>query len=253
MNERVKQLIKNTFIGKCAKSIVINYNAKKHQRYHDGEVAKMRKYGTEALDAFDKCMKQYHYSYSLATGTLLGAIREGGFIPHDEDIDVFMWIEDFDSNLYNKLSDAGFSLNHSFSIDNDKYGKEDSFLYKGVQIDIFYIYPPIDEYPYFTAYFSQRGCSSLKESIKKFGGALPKRFNIPITKDLENVPFEGLSLPVPKNAKSVLEFRYGSDYMIPNAKWNAAESNQNVIEWPEKLGIVKFFINKNKHTGNRIL
>lgn len=54
-----------------------------------------RKIQLEILLYFDEFCKKHNLHYSLAGGTLLGAIRHKGFIPWDDDIDVFMEREQY--------------------------------------------------------------------------------------------------------------------------------------------------------------
>ena len=59
---------------------------------------KMRKLSYELLKFFDNVCKKHNIEYWIDYGTLLGAIRHGGFIPWDDDLDVGMLRSD-----YNKL------------------------------------------------------------------------------------------------------------------------------------------------------
>ena len=55
----------------------------------------------------DKVCKENEITYWLAAGTCLGAVRHGGFIPWDDDIDIFMM-----ENEYKKLIDLILSNPH---------------------------------------------------------------------------------------------------------------------------------------------
>lgn len=50
----------------------------------------------EILKRFDEICSAHLIKYSLACGTLLGAVRHGGFIPWDDDIDVMMLRSEFE-------------------------------------------------------------------------------------------------------------------------------------------------------------
>lgn len=61
---------------------------------------------TEMLLAFDTFCREHDLPYFLGYGTLLGAIRHGGIIPWDDDIDVLMFREDYDRLLtYSAISE----------------------------------------------------------------------------------------------------------------------------------------------------
>ena len=49
----------------------------------------------EILLEFDNICKEQDITYFLAYGTLLGAIRHQGFIPWDDDVDVWVPIEEY--------------------------------------------------------------------------------------------------------------------------------------------------------------
>jgi len=49
----------------------------------------------EIMKEFDKICKKYNLPYILDSGTCLGAVRHGGFIPWDDDVDIGMWHKDY--------------------------------------------------------------------------------------------------------------------------------------------------------------
>lgn len=68
------------------------------------------------LKWFDQICKNYNLKYYLAGGTLLGAIRHHGFIPRDDDIDLFMDRTDYEKLIKLNLKDARYKI---FSLVND--------------------------------------------------------------------------------------------------------------------------------------
>lgn len=70
------------------------------------EMRKLHDIELELLVEFDRICRKHKIEYSIDGGTLLGAVRHGGFIPWDDDADVIMcraayerWLEVLDEEL----------------------------------------------------------------------------------------------------------------------------------------------------------
>lgn len=62
------------------------------------EVSEVQQIALGILEYIDKVCRENHLHYFMSDGTLLGAVRHKGFIPWDDDIDIWMPRED-----YNKM------------------------------------------------------------------------------------------------------------------------------------------------------
>lgn len=207
------------------KKIFKNAYEKRLNRIHNERAVLYRSYGLEALAKFDECMKANNFRYMLAFGSMLGAIREHGFIKHDLDIDTWMFIEDDNEKLVPELEKYGFRLLYHYSIDNDRLGKEYTLDYKGCRLDIFFIFPAVDNYPYCNDFVHEDGMRTHE--------VMPRRIEMPFVRDIRYEKFENLELPVSKNAEELCEYRYGKDYMNPNPNWVWTKAKNSIVEWHE--------------------
>lgn len=127
----------------------------------------------EMLEQFDDFCTKHQISYWLDCGTLLGAIRHGGFIPWDDDVDVCMTRADFKrftklfkNGMYPNLvlqtpkTDSGFyrfwNVLRDLKTEYIKGGDnpcEQMLRYRGLQIDIF---PVISRYSNFSMWLSKK-------------------------------------------------------------------------------------------------
>ena len=201
-----------------------------------------RKNALEVLFSFDKCMVENGYNYCLIFGTLLGAIREKGFITHDFDIDVAIPIKERTPDLQKKLEYNGFKLSHRFRIEDGDLGCEETYIHKktGVSIDVFFICPAIDTYPYVCCWNYGNGCASYRETMKRYGGVVPRRIELPFDGNLERVKFESIHVNIPQNAHLISEFSYGPNYLIPDPNYVAPTEHRYI--WNEKLALFEEFV-----------
>lgn len=73
----------------------------------------------ETMEIFDALCAKYDLRYFAAYGTLLGAVRHKGFIPWDDDMDIFMFREDYNRLLSIPVNElpSGFALHSIYEND----------------------------------------------------------------------------------------------------------------------------------------
>lgn len=122
---------------------------------YNGNLSLLHKLLFKCLIEFDRICKKHGIKYFLGGGTLLGAIRHGGMIPWDDDMDVMMLREDYEkfiSVINNELCDEMFfqsnktddeyhsvftkiRLNKTLFVTN--YSQHFKNMHQGIFIDIF--------------------------------------------------------------------------------------------------------------------
>lgn len=156
---------------------------------NDSDIAKM-----------SKCcniLKSCNFSYRLTDGTALGLYREGGFIKHDDDIDIDILnptakqiqelLTQIDMKIgrevyYNKkLQQIAFYDNEGFIFDLVFWYEDDSLIYNYCERN----YERVQDAKFF------------QENTMEF------------------IEFKGSKYPIPTPIEEWLEMRYGEDWKIP--------------------------------------
>lgn len=110
---------------------------------NDSLLKKIQKAELYLLIEFDKVCREHGLTYFLDSGTALGAIRHGGFIPWDDDIDVGMPRKDYERFMeigQNYLPDIVFLQNRRTENNYVRYAAK--LRLKGT------VFPEIDSVPY---------------------------------------------------------------------------------------------------------
>lgn len=198
------------------------------------QVNRNRVFRQNALDTlrdFDRVMTENHIAYSVFAGTLLGAIRDKGFIKHDLDIDIMMYYQDYSKDNRKILELNGFKLDHSFKIDNGKIGMEETYIKNGVTIDIFYIYSDNNYSTYQCDFLPCEGCTSCEDSMNRYGFLRARRIEFPIEYSFDRIDFENIKVNAISNATEWLSKRYGHDYITPNPEFRDKGDNPYMYIW----------------------
>lgn len=195
------------------------------------------KNGLEALSAFDKAMKELNINYWLQFGTLLGAIREKGFISHDFDIDVGAFINSYSEENEKIFNKYGLKKIRHFLIDDGNFGREETYSYNGVNIDIFYFH--LRDSIMFCHAFALLKNKSEKETIEENGGFVVREISYPY-KGFKTIKFYGKDFMIVSNPDEHLVCDYGKNYMIPDPNY-CVDVRENVKYLDTKVGILTRF------------
>ncbi|NNF34367.1 MAG: hypothetical protein HKN68_09680 [Saprospiraceae bacterium] len=158
-------------------------------------------------------------------GTLLGIHRDGKLIGHDTDLDFGIFLSDFNERIESALLEEGFTKEREFVIEGGAYGREESYILKGVTVDLFY-FTKTDSGMYAHLF-------PINENREHIIRELWTSAN-----EFKQIEWEGMKLNIPKETDQRLIDTYGEDYRIPVKDWYTPDDALNS----------KIIIKKIKHT-----
>lgn len=195
--------------------------------YHDlGEFgifwANRDKLWAEALGALSSVLRSMGLIWWISNGTLLGLIREGNFLHHDDDVDVTLEVEaERLRELEKLLLHRGFRVFRAFG--NPKNGLEWTLIYElASQKDS--VFPP----PRIDLFFADRVPGGLITT--RYASGRSRQFLYPeISPCPIFVDAWGIEVNRPLYSEKLLELEYGPHWTDSEPEWDYFESPFNAL------------------------
>lgn len=170
----------------------------------------IQKKGILIIKKVQETLSQNGVFFFFDMGTLLGIIREGGFIKHDLDIDIAVRVDSEDEKLRIKEIFSSVGAEECFRYTAEGLGiVEQSFSYMDVKFDInYYITKGDNDYCYLMYRHPDKEYEGDDMSVVELSCAhvvnteLHKLYNIDVN--------------VPENPEAYLANRYGETWRIPD-------------------------------------
>ena len=206
----------------CARNILLltpagrAYYARRKALQRQAALAAVQQYGEEILaKVFELCDKRKIPSV-VFFGTLLGCVRDGEIMKHDDDIDIAI-LPVKDLNVLQMISDfesSGFEFFWAWECDGNI--TEIAFTYKSVHVDFYFMYEKLNHF--MTHWYTP--IDGIKYATKKHWSTIECAFpKIKKIVDFKPLSFSSI-VRVPDNFDEVLTCHYGA-WQKPDSTWKS--------------------------------
>ena len=180
------------------------------------QVRKMRKNGLEMLQMADQAFTSMRVQAFLTFGTLLGAYRDKGFIAYDPDVDLGVIDGNLPKNMYEVMAKHGFQLCKQNIISETNQVIEDTYIYKGIHLDVFHYFEEGGDY--YTLVAQLHETKDWKEANATDGFPCEK---VSVVKtEFQRQNFMNIEVYMPIKTHEWLVDMYSESYMTPIKNWS---------------------------------
>lgn len=232
MKEKIRIVLKKSKFLSTGIKFTLDNTIRKYIRYRRNKI--FLNNGRLLLSQVKLIFDELNIQYWLEYGTLLGAIRDKNFIQHDYDIDIGLFLTDHSEDIEIVFKKYGFIKTKQYSIDNKLYGLEESYKYKGIDIDLFYF--TLCEDRMRSHVFKNEEGKSWNKTIIDNGGLIVNEMTFPYT-GFKKINFLDTEHFVPKEADRHLKSFYGEKYMVKDKSWNPYTMAKNLKVLDDKIGV----------------
>lgn len=185
-----------------------------------------QKYGVETFIKMDEICRKAGVQLLPIFGTQLGLYRDNGFIPFDNDLDTTVLYSQRPDNMIEIMEENGFKIETSYYIKGENKHLIEQYSYKGVHVDIFYLFE-YDEEDYFCYVVERHETKEWKEANITDGFPChiwPLKKCPIIEKEYFSHQFF-----MPEKTEDWLKGVFGEDFMTPIKNWTIEKQKTRVI------------------------
>ena len=199
------------------------FKAKRNEQEEQRKRAALAAEGMSLVADLEKILQDAPYTYFIAYGNLLGLVREGHFLAHDNDLDYAISVNEGSpwEDLEKRLVANGFTKCRQFLIDGKVH--EQSYCRDELTVDFF-------------GYLDGEEYSRWYGFCRRDGYIYDDRYDMHILethfspiKSVKQLEFNGVMVTVPADPERFLEDAYGPGWRVPDPTWSG-EKESNRIE-----------------------